>query len=140
VEEYRQKPSYRKAGRCLIFIDGFYEHHTGANKKKYPFKVYMKNEEPMIVAGLWAEREGVKTISIVTTEANELMAKIHNEAKRMPLILNKDNQDEWLLGKDLKPIDSEHLACHPVGQLRGKNATGNKPEVEQAVVYPDLVF
>lgn len=37
--------------------------------------------------------------SIVTTEANELMAKVHNMKKRMPTILNEDLAYEWFFGK-----------------------------------------
>jgi putative SOS response-associated peptidase YedK len=137
LEEYKTKPSYSKAGRCLIYVDAIYEHHD-FNKKKYPFRIFMKDKSPMILAGLWAERGGVKTTSIVTTEANELMAKIHNTAKRMPLILTKENQDEWLVGKDPAPVASELLDCYTVGQLRGKSGIGNKPEVADKVVYEEL--
>src|ERR1041384_5462208 len=52
LEEYKSKASYRKAGRCLIYVDAFFEHHD-ANDKKYPFMIYMKNKEPMILGGLW---------------------------------------------------------------------------------------
>jgi putative SOS response-associated peptidase YedK len=33
---------------------------------------------------------------MITTEANELMAEIHNTKKRMPLILSPDNEKLWL--------------------------------------------
>ena len=39
-----------------------------------------------------------KSFSIITTEANELLAEIHNMKKRMPLILNKQNEASWLNG------------------------------------------
>src|SRR5690606_17079675 len=50
-------PSFRvsaKSKRCIIYVDGFYEYHT-QGKKKYPFRIIMANEEPMILGGLWSE-------------------------------------------------------------------------------------
>ena len=42
--------------------------------------------------------ELLKTYTIITTEANELMSEIHNSQKRMPFILIKENEFEWLNG------------------------------------------
>lgn len=36
------------------------------------------------------------TYAIVTTEANELMAEVHNIKKRMPIILKQENELKWL--------------------------------------------
>ena len=36
---------------------------------------------------------------MITKEANELMAQVHNSKKRMPTILNEDLAYEWLFGK-----------------------------------------
>ena len=55
------------------------------------------------MAGIWQPwkdvetGEYVETFSIVTTEANSLMAQIHNSKKRMPVILTEDLAWEWLL-------------------------------------------
>ena len=60
----------------------------------------------MPVAGLWDEwtdretGELLHSFSVVTTKANALMSKIHNNPKlpepRMPLILHEGKEDEWL--------------------------------------------
>lgn len=42
------------------------------------------------------------TYTILTTEANELMAKIHNTKKRMPVVLNSEHHNLWLTGEDYK--------------------------------------
>lgn len=135
VEEFREKPSYKKAKRCVVIVDGFYEHHH-FGKQKIPFKIWMAGNEPMIIAGLWDESKSGKTVSIVTTTANEIMAKIHNTAGRMPLVIAKEDQEKWLSGEDVKPVESECLAYHTVAQLTGKNVIGNKPEIENEVIYP----
>ena len=44
-----EKPSFKqsaKNNRCIIYIDGFYEHHH-FNKKTYPFFIQRKDEKPI---------------------------------------------------------------------------------------------
>lgn len=36
----------------------------------------------------------------LTTEANELMSRIHNNNRRMPIILKENDRESWLAGKD----------------------------------------
>lgn len=155
------KPSFRDAAkkrRCLIMIDHFYEHHHH-HGKTYPFLVKMRNDEPMMLGGLWSEwtnrdnGEVVNSISIVTTEGNELLSRIHNNPKmkgpRMPLILSKDLQESWLQPvnsktdqsaiKDLvQPYATEEMEAYSVGRLRGKFAVGNVPKVMEKVDYPEI--
>jgi len=38
---------------------------------------------------------------MITTEANELMSRIHNIKKRMPVILTPENENKWLQGNDI---------------------------------------
>jgi putative SOS response-associated peptidase YedK len=157
-----EKPSFRasaRSRRCLIYLDAFYEHHH-AGKNTYPFRISMKDASPMAVAGLWDEwtdretGEIVRTCTIVTTTGNKLMSRIHNNPKaemgpRMPVILPKEKQDEWLkpckndedkkaISALIAPCDDQLLAAWPVGRLRGKEAVGNRPEVMSEVQYPEL--
>lgn len=158
-----EKPSFRNSAknkRCLVYIDGFYEHHHYKGKT-FPFHISMKNDEPMALAGLWNDwtnkqtGEIIKTVSIVTTHANKLMSKIHNNPKlegpRMPVILPKEFQDAWLnplvnekeceqLKELLIPFDENELKAHTVSRLKGKDATGNKPEALKEFVYAELEF
>ena len=59
------------------------------------------------MGGIWSEwtdkttGEIIKSYSIVTTEANELMAEIHNNKKRMPVILEPDQEENWLKGEEI---------------------------------------
>jgi putative SOS response-associated peptidase YedK len=161
AETIFEKPAFRNSAkykRCLVYLDGFYEYHH-ANNKTYPFLISNKNEEPMAMAGLWDEwidkdsGEIFKTVSIVTTKANTLMGKIHNNPKleepRMPVILPKEKQDEWLMPFEnendqqkllnlLVPNDSHLLTFHTVQKLKGKGALGNVPQTTQIYNYEDL--
>ncbi|MGM1055625.1 MAG: SOS response-associated peptidase [Bacteroidota bacterium] len=109
-----EKPSFResaKNNRCLIYIDGFYEHHH-FNGKTFPFYIHRKNDKPLFLAGLWSEWTDQETgvtlniFSIVTTKGNKMLAKIHNNPKlegpRIPLILPQELEDKWL-----DPIENE---------------------------------
>ena len=109
IETIEEKPSFRSyvKNRCLVLIDGFYEYQwqDSKGKVKKPFLMTMPDGEPFALGGLfsvWTDRvtgELVPTFTILTTEANEQMAIIHNTKKRMPLILTKENEREWLEGK-----------------------------------------
>jgi putative SOS response-associated peptidase YedK len=54
-----------------------------------PHYIYRHDGSPMVFAGLWETWKGsgetVESCAIATTEANELMAELHN---RMPVILD----------------------------------------------------
>lgn len=157
-----EKPAFRqsaRSNRCLIYVDGFYEHHHHKGKT-YPYYIYQKNAAPMILAGLWSEwvdratGELWTTFSIVTTEGNPLMARIHNNPKlkgpRMPLILHEDMADKWLVNieeeLDIKAVQElitsypeEELETYTVHRLRGKEYMGNVEHISEKVDYPELV-
>jgi len=163
AETIFDKPAFRHAAkerRCLIYVDAFYEHHHYKGKT-YPFHISMKDESPLCLAGLWDEwvdmetGEVINTVAIVTTKANMMMAKIHNSPKlaeaRMPVILPKEVQNEWLTACNteedknkllalLQPLDDALLNYHTVHRLKGKEAIGDVAEAEKEFVYAELVF
>ena len=106
------KPSFRDSiisKRCLIPVTGFFEwQHIGS--KKIPFFIHLKRDNIFCLAGIWSEwankitGEIIPTFSILTTTANPLLAEIHNTKKRMPLIMPKEQQWEWL-SNDLRKDD-----------------------------------
>ena len=109
VETLNEKPSFKPYinNRCLIIADGFYEwqwlDEKGKQKQKY--LLTLPNDELFCFAGLynnWVDKqtgEIINTYTIITTEANELMATIHNTKKRMPMVLTEENENNWLSGK-----------------------------------------
>ena len=110
---------YRKAAlenRCIILSTGFYDwrHIFPLNKRtgqplktaiKYPYRIMEKGKEYFWFAGIynpWTDAETgetVDTCSVVTTEANLVMAQIHNSKKRMPTMLTDDLASEWMFEK-----------------------------------------
>lgn len=158
-----EKPSFRdsaKNRRCLLYVDGFYEHHH-FNGKTFPHYIYRKDKKPLIMAGLWSEwiddesGEVLNTFSIVTTKGNEMMSKIHNNPKlkepRMPLILLDALADEWLnpiyeeidqiaLEELMEPYPENELDSHTVTRLRGKEYIGNVANISDKFEYLDLLL
>ena len=111
METNQEKPSFRNVvkNRCLILADGFYEWQwlDEKGKKKQKYELTLPENQAFAFAGLWSEwvdkstGEIRYTYTILTTEANELMAKIHNTKKRMPVIVATDTEQNWLQGDDL---------------------------------------
>lgn len=106
IETLEDKPSFQNSinKRCLVIANGFYEWQwndsKGKNKTKY--QIGIGNEDLFAFAGLysqWSDKntgEVKDTYTIVTTEANPLMAEIHNIKKRMPIILKPEDESKWL--------------------------------------------
>lgn len=151
-----EKPSFRSAvreNRCLIPVSGFFEFRE-VNGKKFPYHIRMKDGRLFSLAGIyedWEEAPGkkIRTFSIVTTDANELMARIHNTKKRMPVVLSKDEESIWIdvessikdLKELLKPYPGDDLEAYPVSRaLSGKNEDSNLPFILEEVDYPELRF
>jgi len=152
AESVDKKPSFSAAfrsRRCIIPVSGFYEwQHSG--RDKIPWYICHSENEILSLAGLfeeWSEistGEVLSTFSIITTEANELMAEIHNSAKRMPVILDRDSEAGWKdqsarpsdLSGLLKPCPSGMLKAHTISPLiNDRNADRNTPEVIRPYSY-----
>lgn len=147
-----EKPSFRKAiqsGRCLVTAHGFYEFQT-TPELKIPYYIKLKDNEIFAFAGIydiWTNKqtgEMIKSFSILTTTANPLMEKIHNLKKRMPVILQKDTEYEWLNMKSdtntlkelLKPYPENLMTGYPVSRkISEKNPDIYNPELIQKVNY-----
>lgn len=88
--------------RCLIWADGFFEPHH-INKQSIPYYCYIpeksdvKKRQLFAFAGLYAQMEHQQlSCTIITTQANEFFAEIHNLKKRMPLVLSEEYRANWL--------------------------------------------
>ena len=101
-ETAHEKPAFReamKARRCLVPATGFYE-WKGIAGRKQPFAITLPDRPVFAFAGLWEswrprDGEPVETFTIVTTDANETIARIHD---RMPVILPREAEEKWLSG------------------------------------------
>ena len=140
AETVSEKPSFRKAfkvRRCLILADGFYEWQKTDNGKQ-PYHVKMEDDSPFAFAGLWEtwgkNGEEVRSATIITTDANDLMKEIHH---RMPVILPPEDYGMWLdpdfdekeaLTSLLKPYPADAMEAYPVSR-RVNKPSNNEPSV-----------
>lgn len=121
-ESVETKPSFRAAyreRRCLVLADGFYEWQQQGSTKQ-PYLIRRKDGEPFAIAGLWEcwenpKGEPLESCTLLTCEANALVAKIHD---RMPVILQPGDYDLWLdpeqqdpaqLGPLLQPYPADQM-------------------------------
>ena len=113
-ETVAEKPSFRSAlkrKRCMVLVDGYYEWKQDT-KPKTPFFFHRKDRKPLALAGLWEEwtspetGEVVRSCCLITTGPNALVAPIHD---RMPVILSKEGQEQWL-----RPEPQEAAALMPL--------------------------
>ncbi len=146
------KPTFRKAmqsGRCLVSAHGFFEYHT-TPELKIPYYIRLKDNDIFAFAGIydtWNNPETgeiVRTFSILTTTANPLMEKIHNLKKRMPVILPKEKEEDYInpySSKDaiielLKPFPENFLEAYPVSRkIALKNPDIYDPSLIEEVQY-----
>lgn len=120
LETIAEKTSFKAVEfqRCLIPATGFYEWKwlDGKGKSKEKHLIQVENSPIFCFAGLWSKwidpLSGILrgTYTILTTEANPLMAEIHNSKKRMPVILDISAEEEWLLGKNPPKITTQLIA------------------------------
>ncbi len=142
-------PMYRDAApnrRCLVMVNGFFEWKwDDPNKKtseKRPHFIYMPDRKPFALGGIYNDWRGTRTMSIITTQANELMADIHNTKKRMPLIMPEEMWDLWL-NKETPRDEVEHimlpfpegaLQVHEISKLiTDRSQDSNVRDVQEAV-------
>jgi putative SOS response-associated peptidase YedK len=100
AETIAEKPAFRAAARerrCLVPATGFYEWTKDEAGNRLPWYIRLVSQETMAFAGVWQEwsngETSLTTCAIVTTEANETMAKIHH---RMPVIVAPKDWPLWL--------------------------------------------
>jgi putative SOS response-associated peptidase YedK len=106
IETVNEKPSFKNSvhQRCLVIANGYYEWQwlDAKGKTKQPYELCLPNEELFAFAGLYSQwvdastGEIKNTYTILTTEASPLLAEIHNHKKRMPVVLNREDETRWL--------------------------------------------
>jgi putative SOS response-associated peptidase YedK len=113
------KPYFRDSfrhRRCLFIASGFYEWQT-VDGTKQPFNITTKDGSPFLMAGIWDNWKGDDTAAVITTDANSLMATIHD---RMPVMIDHVQAQQWISGVSpeqfLKPYPSELMRAYPVSR------------------------
>ncbi|MBB3385975.1 MULTISPECIES: SOS response-associated peptidase [unclassified Rhizobium] len=123
ADTIKTKPMFRSAyrsRRCLVPVDGYFEWQAldPKGKKKQPYAISLKSDKPFAMAGIWETWRDpetdltIRTFAIVTTEANEMMSRIHD---RMPVILKPEDYDRWLSDE---PDPADLLAQYPSDEMK----------------------
>ncbi len=96
IETIREKPFWLRLfskNRALVPMDRFYEWKRISKKEKISHEIYLKKSEIFFVPALYFKIKDQVCTSLITTEPNTFMAKIHN---RMPVILNPKQAKKYL--------------------------------------------
>jgi putative SOS response-associated peptidase YedK len=106
AETLLDKPLFKACGRSQAVSAPGRRLLGGAQspgaKRGVPTHIRLKSGEPFALAGLWMpSKDGELTCAIVTTQANELLAPIHD---RMPAILRPQDEALWLDGSMTNPL------------------------------------
>jgi putative SOS response-associated peptidase YedK len=148
AETLLTKPAFRDAfarRRCLIPAHAFYEWQRRGGKRQ-PWRIARKDARVFGFAGLWERWRGpegtLETCTIVTTEANAVVAPIHG---RMPAVVAPEQYALWLdpdappeqLLPLLRPFPAEAVVAHPVS-TRVNRADVDDPECARPVAEADL--
>ncbi|MEP7216456.1 MAG: SOS response-associated peptidase [Anaerolineaceae bacterium] len=113
AETLATRPGFREAfheRRCVVPADGFYE-WTGPKDNRQPLWFHRPEGGLVYFAALyesWQPHPGEwqRTFTIVTTGANDLLARYHD---RMPVILPPDAAYEWMDPKNTDTVRLQHL-------------------------------
>lgn len=92
AESITERKTFRECisqRRCIIPARGFYE--WNGRKEKFRFE---REDSPVLwMAGCYDVYQGRESFVVITTETNSSVSSVHD---RMPLILEKDEIEEWL--------------------------------------------
>jgi len=145
AETVAKLPTFReplKRKRCIVPATGFYEpDKINFSKPPFPWHYFqLKDQKVFGIAGLydvWKDRETGKEMhsyTIITTEPNEVVGEFHG---RMPVILQKEDEETWLnpdisepaqLLPLLKSYPSIKMETWPVGEA-ARNPRNDYPEL-----------
>lgn len=103
AETMLEKPMFRNlvgTRRCLVPISGYYEWREEGGRKQ-PFFLTVPDEPIAALGGLWdelkdeenADGDPAGSFTVVTTTPNDFAAAFHH---RMPLVLPRADEDDWL--------------------------------------------
>ena len=145
AETLSEKPMFRnliKRNRCLVPANGFYEWKNLGDHKQ-PYYITVPDDPLFGFAGLYdtyANEQGEETgtYTIITTEPNELMSALHT---RMPVILHKEDEEEWLdpevtdplqVERLLVPYPADEMEAYPVSRKVG-NTRNDGPDLIEPI-------
>ena len=146
LEKKTYAPLIKHHKTCLVLADGFYEWDRKSGKP-LPYYFQLRDRELFSFAGLWSQwksQDGLevyRSFTIMTTQANEVVGKVHDPKFRMPVILEPGDEQLWL-NKEVSPSEllqlcvpyaDEKMTAHRVGTEVNatvvKGVVNNRPEL-----------
>jgi putative SOS response-associated peptidase YedK len=133
--------------RCLIICTGFFEpHFVTQDKPTQSYYIKPKEREFFTLGGIYSPWKGTNTFAIITVPASPLMSEVHNEGKRMPLILEGEQADRWLSPKlseeEMRslmvtyPHDEKLVTYRTINGVTSSRVNTNVPEVIKPIEIP----
>ena len=159
-EEMYDKPAFRDSAkegiRCLIPCSGFFEWRwmDEKGKSKVPYYISMPGQKAFSIAGLYSTfrdrstEQRFPTYTVLTTRANSMMEKIHNSKKRMPVIIPREYEQDWLnpsLSQDdvlalCQPLNAALMEGHTISKLiTNKKEETDVPRVLEPESYAEVI-
>ncbi len=146
AETLLEKPMFRgltKAKRCIVPASGFYEWRK-VDGRKQPYYLTADDGDVWGLAGLYdlthdEANDAAGSFTIITTAANPLVAPLH---ERMPVILLREDEEEWVsrdvtdphqVERLLQPYPEDAMRIYPVS-TDVNNTRHNGPELIERVV------
>jgi putative SOS response-associated peptidase YedK len=134
--------------RCLIVADGFYEWMKAEDPKqpRQPWRFTVDGGELFAFAGICTRKEWegeeaedgwLYSCTIITTEPNEVVAKVHD---RMPVVLPGADAEAAWLSPSLAADDAVAM-CVPLdaGRMEGAPANPKLNKVGKGIEGPELL-
>ncbi|MBL8265548.1 SOS response-associated peptidase [Steroidobacter sp.] len=115
-----------RSQRCIVPISGFYGWQLTPHQYLQPYFARLVNRSVFGVAAIWDrsvnkdEDDVIDSCALLTVEANQLLADVHNTSRRMPAILHKSEYEPWLRGSTararslLRTYPQERMVTHAV--------------------------
>jgi putative SOS response-associated peptidase YedK len=138
TETVAEKPSFRdawkRAQHCIIPVQSFFEPDWRSGKAQ-PTRIALASDEPMGLAGLWAqwrssEGETVHSFTMLTINADDhaLMRNFHKpqDEKRMVVILPPAHYGDWLQASASE--SNEFMKAWPADDLKAETSEGSPPQ------------
>jgi putative SOS response-associated peptidase YedK len=122
--DYRRAWLYGQ--RCIVPVAGFYQWHLNDDGVSQPFYVRLVNRTVFGVAALWERsfldkgEDVVESCALMTVPANPLLAEIDDGSGQMPVILRRQDYDDWLTTTGakahslLRTYPADRMLTHPV--------------------------
>lgn len=149
VETVDEKASFRHLvhrQQCIVPSTGFFEWKT-IGKEKIPYFIKSSQGDILSMAGLYDHWTNPltglmhNTFTILTCDANPLMAEIHNSKKRMPVLLLPEQEKTWLAGTlDTNvletPVPDSFIKAIEIDRRITSGKNPNCPEVQREFKNP----